>query len=84
MDEVINKDEVKRLICAAIPDAEVVVGEFGCGGDHLTVEISAPAFAGKTRIAQHQMVYAALRNHLDDGSIHALALKTTPKESGEK
>jgi stress-induced morphogen len=72
----LSQAQVQQLIEDAIPDAKVTIGEFGCGGDHLTAEVVSPAFAGKTRVAQHQMVYAALRGHLDSGVIHALALTT--------
>lgn len=74
-----TQDEVKQLIEQAIPGSHVKIGEFGCGGDHLTCEVIASAFAGKSRVAQHQMVYAALRGHIDSGVIHALALTTKDK-----
>lgn len=43
--------------------------------DHLQALVVSPAFAGKTRIEQHKMVYAALGD-LMNGPIHALALTT--------
>jgi stress-induced morphogen len=76
----LSHEQIERFILEEIPDAKITVGEFGCGGDHLTVEVVSPAFAGKTRVAQHQMVYAALRAHLDDGTIHALGLTTKEKD----
>ena len=48
--------------------------------DHWEAVIVASAFAGKSRIQQHQMVYAAL-GELMSGPIHALALKTYTPES---
>jgi len=48
--------------------------------DHWEAVIVAGAFAGKSRIQQHQMVYAAL-GELMSGPIHALALKTYTPES---
>ncbi|MCB9655235.1 MAG: BolA family transcriptional regulator [Deltaproteobacteria bacterium] len=44
-------------------------------GDHFAAEVSAPAFAGKTMVEQHQMVYAAVREEMK-GPIHALKLST--------
>lgn len=41
---------------------------------HFTVEISAEAFAGKSRVERQRMIYAALSD-LMDNPIHALALK---------
>jgi stress-induced morphogen len=37
--------------------------------------VKSRAFAGKTRIQQHQMVYQALRGRMGD-ELHALALQT--------
>lgn len=71
--------ELTRLIRVALPDADVVVREFAEGGDHFAVTVTSAAFAGKSRVAQHQLVYAALRPHLDAGTVHALGLTTTVK-----
>ena len=62
------------LVRAHIPDAEVSVRLFS-GDDHFEMEVVSPAFTGKPRVAQHQMVYDALGEHMR-GAIHALALKT--------
>lgn len=51
--------------------------------DHWEMVIVAGAFAGKSRIQQHKMVYAAL-GELMTGPIHALALKTFTPESWTK
>ncbi|MDX6662811.1 MAG: hypothetical protein QOG09_913 [Solirubrobacterales bacterium] len=74
----IELDEVKRLIEAALPGAAVEVSDQTGGGDHLLAEVSAPQFAGRSRIEQHRLVKAAVQERFDDGSIHALTLKTTP------
>ena len=42
------------------------------------------AFAGKTMVEQHQMVYAPLRAQIGSGELHALALKTYPPEQWAK
>ncbi len=70
----VDSEEIAALIRAAIPDAEVRVRCFS-GDDHFEVEVVSPAFAGKRRVAQHQMVYAALGDHMRQ-AIHALALTT--------
>jgi BolA protein len=43
-------------------------------GTHFRVRIDSPAFAGKSRIACHRLVYDALQNFLDQG-LHALAIE---------
>ena len=50
-------------------------GANGTGsGTHFRVRISGPAFAGKTRVAQHRLVYDALQNFTAAG-MHALAIE---------
>lgn len=67
--------EYRAMIEAALPGASAVVVDHG-GGDHLAAEVVAPQFRGLTRIEQHKLVYAAVKPYMDDGTIHALALKT--------
>jgi BolA protein len=51
-------------------------GADGTGfGTHFRVRISSPVFAGKSRVAQHRLVYDALRDFVDRG-LHALAIET--------
>ncbi|MDQ6950761.1 MAG: BolA/IbaG family iron-sulfur metabolism protein [Mariprofundales bacterium] len=70
----IDSQQLEQLIASAIPDAEVSVRCFS-GDDHFEVEVISPTFAGKTRVAQHKMVYAALGDRMRQ-AIHALALTT--------
>ncbi len=66
------------MIEAALPGAEVeVVDETGTG-DHLRAAVSAPQFEGLSRLDQHRLVKAAVKPRFDDGTIHALSLKTEP------
>jgi stress-induced morphogen len=67
---------IERLIAEALPGADVeVVDETGTG-DHLRANVRAPQFEGLSRIDQHRLVKAAVQRHMDDGSIHALSVKT--------
>ena len=51
-------------------------GANGSGfGTHFRVRIASPLFAGKPRVAQHRLVYDALRNFIDQG-VHAIAIET--------
>ncbi len=76
----ISLEQVKSLIQAQLPDAEVMVRDLTGGGDHLDAVVISSAFEGKTRVKQHQLVYSALQEALNSEAIHALALKTyTPQ-----
>lgn len=68
-----NKDEIKKLIEAGLPNAQVVV--HGDDGQHFEAEVVCADFAGKLPLAQHRMVYATLGDKMGR-DIHALALKT--------
>jgi BolA protein len=62
---------------AVIDDSEKHRGHSGHdarGESHFTVEISAAAFAGQSRVARQRMVNAALAELLRD-RVHALAIK---------
>lgn len=72
--------EITRMIETALPGAEVHVQDHG-GGDHLSATVVAAQFTGLGRIDQHKLVYAAVQSRFDDGSIHALALKTRTPEA---
>ena len=51
-------------------------------GQHFSAVIVSNAFAGKSRIQRHQIVYAALGDRMRE-EIHALSMKTlTPEEYG--
>lgn len=64
------------MIEAALPGAEVEVVDETGGGDHLRATVVASQFAGLSRLDQHRLVKAAVRDRFDDGSIHALSVKT--------
>ena len=70
----VDPESLRNLVLAALPDAEVEVQLYS-GDDHFEMSVASHAFAGKSRIAQHQMVYEALGQHMRD-AVHALALKT--------
>jgi len=73
--------EIERLIKEAIPGAQVTIEDLRGDGDHYAAYVTAAAFAGKTRVQQHQMVYQALRGKMGE-QLHALALQTAaPKEN---
>jgi stress-induced morphogen len=68
--------ELKAMIEAALPGASVEVSDEDGGGQHLRAEVRAPQFEGKSRIDQHRMVKAAVKERFDDGQIHALSVRT--------
>ena len=67
--------DIEALIRAALPDAEVTITDLAGDGDHYAAHVISAAFRGKTRIAQHKLVYEALGGRMG-GVLHALQLTT--------
>jgi stress-induced morphogen len=72
-------NEIAKLIKDAIPDATVTIRDLAGDGDHYAAEVVAESFRGKSRVQQHQLVYAALKGNMG-GVLHALALQTSIPE----
>jgi acid stress-induced BolA-like protein IbaG/YrbA len=73
--------EIKRMIAAALPGATVEVVDETGAGDHLRATVAAAQFAGLSRLDQHRLVKAAIKDRFDDGQIHALSIKTATPDS---
>jgi stress-induced morphogen len=68
--------DIETLIKQSFPDARVEIRDLAGDGDHYSATIVTEAFRGKSRVQQHQMVYAALKGNMG-GALHALALTTS-------
>jgi acid stress-induced BolA-like protein IbaG/YrbA len=74
---VATPEEIKARIEAGIPGAQAdVTGD----GHHFNAVVTAPAFAGLSRIAQHRLVYDVFGGEVGD-RIHALSIQTKATES---
>lgn len=72
-------EELKERIETGIPGAVAsVTGD----GHHFNAVVSAPAFRGMSRIAQHRLVYDVFREELG-GRIHALSIQTQTPDTEE-
>jgi stress-induced morphogen len=69
---------IEAMILEAMPDASITIEDLAGDGDHYRAIVRSATFAGKSRVQQHQMVYAALKGKMG-GELHALALDTAPK-----
>lgn len=74
-----NPGEIEKMIKEGVPEAEVRIEDLAGDGDHYAAYVTSPAFKGKTRVQQHQMVYQALQGRMG-GELHALALQTSAPE----
>ena len=71
--------EIERFIKEALPDAQVEIRDLAGDGDHYAATVASAAFKGKSRVQQHQLVYASLKGRMG-GELHALALTTSVLE----
>ena len=70
-----SSEDIKQRIEASIPGAYAEVEDYTGGGDHFRAIVTAAAFAGRSRIEQHRLVYDIFGAEIG-GPIHALSLKT--------
>lgn len=74
-----DSGDIERMIREGIPDAQVTIEDLRGDGEHYAALVVSPSFAGKSRVQQHQMVYAALKGKMG-GELHALAIQTAVPE----
>jgi len=67
--------KIEAAILAALPGAIVELTDLAGDDDHWAAKITAPQFAGKSRVQQHKMVYAAFGDKMG-GELHALQVTT--------
>jgi stress-induced morphogen len=76
-------DQVESLIRTAFPDALLELKDLTGTQDHYELHLASAAFAGRSAIQQHRLVYAALGAHVGR-EIHALALHTYSPDAWTK
>ena len=78
------RDEMKKRIELAHPDAQIQFNDMTGGGDHWEAIIISERFEGMNRLARQRSIYAAL-GELMAGPIHAFTFRTlTPKQVEEE
>jgi len=73
-----HPEQIKTLIRAGLPCEHL---ELDGDGRHFQALVVSAGFAGLNRVQRQQRVYAALKDQLDSGELHAISFKTlTPEE----
>lgn len=67
--------DIEQMIRDSIPDALITIEDLAGDGDHYACTVVSESFRGRSRVQQHQIVYAALRGRMGH-ELHALALQT--------
>jgi stress-induced morphogen len=71
--------DIEAMIREAFPDADIEMKDLAGDDNHWAASVTSAAFVGKSRVQQHQMVYAALKGNMG-GVLHALQLTTAAKD----
>lgn len=71
-------EDVAKILSESLDGCEVTVaGE----GNHFQLTVVGEVFEGLSSVKRQQTVYACLNDHIADGTIHAITMKTyTPSE----
>ena len=75
-----SPEDLEAHLRDAFPDADIQIEDLAGDGDHYRARVVSGAFAGLSRVRQHQLVYAALKGRMG-GELHALALETATRGS---
>lgn len=70
--------EIEELLRESFPNAQIEVG--GNDGVHMSAMVIDESFRDKNRIQQQRAVNAALKEKIDSGELHAIALTTKAPE----
>ena len=74
----IKQEEIHKLLKEGFPDADIEISDLAGDDNHFAAKIKSSRFKGKTKVQQHQMVYASLKGKMGN-ELHALALTTEEK-----
>ena len=70
--------DVEDLIRKSFPDATIQVQ--GDDGVHFSAMVMDESFRGQNRVQQQRAVMAAIKDKVDSGELHAMALTTKVPE----
>jgi stress-induced morphogen len=74
----IKQEEIHQLLKEGFPDADIEINDLAGDDNHFAAKVRSSKFKGKSRVQQHQMVYASLKGKMGN-ELHALALTTEEK-----
>ena len=74
-----TRETLETHLRQAFPEADIALTDLAGDNDHWSAEIVSEQFRGMSRVAQHQLVYGALKGEMG-GALHALQLTTRVPE----
>ena len=76
-------EKIQELVEKGLPGCQAMARDMTGTSDHFELIVVSSAFEGKSAVARHRMVYAAIGPAVG-GEIHALSLKTLTPSEAEK
>ncbi|MEW6055234.1 MAG: BolA/IbaG family iron-sulfur metabolism protein [Bdellovibrionota bacterium] len=76
--------ELKARIESLAPGTQAQLIDLTGTQDHWQAIVVSPAFAGKSMMEQHRMVFGLLKTEVESNEVHALTLKTYTPEQYER
>jgi acid stress-induced BolA-like protein IbaG/YrbA len=67
-----TEDEIRALVMAGMPGADVAVGG---DGYHIDLTVVSDAFEGLNRVKRQQLVYGVLADVIRSGALHAVNIR---------
>jgi stress-induced morphogen len=83
MGMAMSAQQIVKMITGALPGARVNIDDLAGDNDHFSVTVESALFRGKTRVAQHKMVYDALQGGMGT-ALHALSIRTVTPETSQE
>ena len=76
--------DIKTRIETIAPGTKAELIDLTGTQDHWQAIIISPAFAGKTLLEQHRLIFGLFKSEVDSNEMHALTLKTYTPEQYER
>jgi|TARA_B110001452_G_scaffold4724_1_gene4382 stress-induced morphogen len=74
----LSEKEIKDLIIASIPDANIEITDLAGDNNHYSAKITSKIFNGISKVEQHKLVYKSLKGKMGN-ELHALSITTEGK-----
>ena len=71
----LSEKEIKDLIIASIPDANIEITDLAGDNNHYSAKITSKIFNGISKVEQHKLVYKSLKGKMGN-ELHALSITT--------
>lgn len=75
-----TEDEIRALVMAGMPGADVAVGG---DGYHIDLTVVSDAFEGLNRVKRQQLVYGVLADVIRSGALHAVNIRALTAAESE-